>query len=143
MKRTNMWMLATILSCGLLTVSCTDNHDNPVADGPVTNQNIVEESDFSDYIDLNTFAGDDFFRYATGKWMASHPLQKGQERNGCLAEQAELADQFLSDVSKGLYGDAIVSRLVSGFSPASFEADKALLKQKVATIQAADSKEAL
>ena len=40
-----------------------------MAEGPVTDQNIVEESDFSDYIDLNTFAGDDFFRYATGKWM--------------------------------------------------------------------------
>lgn len=143
MKMHNLWMTAAILSCGLLTVSCTDKQDNPVAEGPVTDQNIVEESDFSDYIDLNTFAGDDFFRYATGKWMDSHPLQKGQNRNGCLAEQAELADQFLSDVSKGLYYDEIVSRLVSSFTPASFEADKALLKQKLATIQAADSKETL
>ncbi len=67
MKMHNLWMTAAILSCGLLTVSCTDKQDNPVAEGPVTDQNIVEESDFSDYIDLNTFAGDDFSpRHAPG-----------------------------------------------------------------------------
>ena len=60
MKQRKLWMMAAILTSGLSLSSCQDwvttNDDNPV--NPETGEptNIVENSDFSSYMDVNTRA---------------------------------------------------------------------------------------
>ena len=66
-------MMAAILSCGLAMTSCDDvlnvidNPSEPSGEQGV--ENIIEPSDFADLIDINTYAGDNFYDYAVGRWL--------------------------------------------------------------------------
>ena len=75
MKQRKLWMMAAILTSSLSLSSCLDwvttNDDNPVNPETEEPTNIVENSDFSSYMDVNTYAGDDFYQHAIGKWLAS------------------------------------------------------------------------
>ena len=66
-KTFKLWMLLMLMASGI--VSCVDNYDNPAP--------IVDDKPFSNdkYIDQSVRPGDDFFRYAYGKWLddASQP----------------------------------------------------------------------
>ena len=73
----------TLLALAGLFAACTDmndtNVDNPSIPKGDANRNIVEKSEFSSYIDWQTYAGDDFYRYATGAWQdAATPQGRGK-----------------------------------------------------------------
>ena len=59
-----------LLALAVLFAACSglDNTsvDNPTIPKGDAKRNIVEKSEFSSYIDWKTYAGDDFYRYATG-----------------------------------------------------------------------------
>ena len=68
-------MIAAILSCSFTLTSCLDRADNPSTPTiPTTPTNIIEESDYSSMMDLNTYAGDDFYQYVLGTWIANNPV---------------------------------------------------------------------
>ena len=71
--------MAASLSCNLMLTSCLDEYDNPT-----TPTNINEDSEFSSMIDASTYAGDDFYQYAVGTWLAPNPVptEDGDEAVG-------------------------------------------------------------
>ena len=94
----------SLLALALLFAACS-NIDNTVLDPPSIptvegKQNIVEESEFSSYIDWQTYAGDDFYRYATGAWQDRTTLVGDEGSKGIMQEQGALADAYLKKVYK-------------------------------------------
>ena len=94
----------SLLALALLFAACS-NIDNTVLDTPTIptvegKQNIVEESEFSSYIDWQTYAGDDFYRYATGAWQDRTTLVGDEGSKGIQQEQSALADAYLKNVYK-------------------------------------------
>ena len=94
----------SLLALALLFAACS-NIDNTVLAPPTIptvegKQNIVEESEFSSYIDWQTYAGDDFYRYATGAWQDRTTLVGDERSKGILQEQSALADAYLKKVYK-------------------------------------------
>ena len=94
----------SLLALALLFAACS-NMDNTVLDTPTIptvegKQNIVEESEFSSYIDWQTYAGDDFYRYATGAWQDRTTLVGDESCKGILQEQSALVDAYLKKVYK-------------------------------------------
>ena len=81
MKRSNLWMLATILACGLLMASCIDERiDNPSTTEP-------EKPSAKDpgkwWIDENNMdktvnPGDNFFMYCNGSWWKNTTIPQGK-----------------------------------------------------------------
>ena len=81
MKRSNLWMLATILACGLLMASCIDEQiDNPSTTEP-------EKPSAKDpgkwWIDENNMdksvnPGDNFFMYCNGSWWKNTTIPQGK-----------------------------------------------------------------
>ena len=69
MKKIQLLTLTASLSCSLTLTSCLDEYDNPT-----TPTNINEDSEFSSMIDASTYAGDDFYQYAVGTWLAQNPV---------------------------------------------------------------------
>ena len=71
MKKVNLWMLVTILFCGLTLSSCTDDDDvaanRPEPDGPSAVDNGTWK-DLSQYMDTSVNPGDDFFMYCNGTY---------------------------------------------------------------------------
>lgn len=129
--KSKLSMLAAILSCGFLLTSCKDvagTDDNPVNPEPATPTNIVEQTDFSSYIDMNTYAGDDFYRYAVGKWLAENPLGD-KSANGTLAQQSNNTNDFLASLATST--DEVISRLRNDFNVSSVTSDLAIVKEKV------------
>ena len=82
----------SLLALALLFAACS-NIDNTVLDTPTIptvagKQNIVEESEFSSYIDWQTYAGDDFYRYAISRGRRKQGHNAGAERaGGCLSQK--------------------------------------------------------
>ena len=75
MKKIQLLTLAASLSCSLTLTSCLDEYDNPTTPTtPTTPTNINEDSEFSSMIDASTYAGDDFYQYAVGTWLAPNPV---------------------------------------------------------------------
>ena len=63
MKKLNLWMLATILFCGLTLTSCKDD-DDVVSNVPAKDV----WTELSQYMDTSVNPGDDFFMYCNGTW---------------------------------------------------------------------------
>ena len=63
MKKLNLWMLATILFCGLTLTSCKDDDD---VFSNVPAKDVWTE--LSQYMDTSVNPGDDFFMYCNGTW---------------------------------------------------------------------------
>ena len=141
--KSKLWMVAAIITCGLLLTSCTDvtgNDDNPVGPvnpEPTTPTNIVEPSDFSSYIDMNTYAGDDFYQYAVGKWLADNPLEVRETENGTNAQHRKNKENFLSSLKSS--ADEVIRRLRNDFSPSSTSSDLAILKDRIKSISSIKS----
>jgi len=57
-------------------------------------QNIVERSEFSNLIDWQTYAGDDFYRYATGAWQDRTTTAPGRSK-GTLQDQSDLTEAYV------------------------------------------------
>jgi predicted metalloendopeptidase len=128
---------------GLAFYSCKE--DNPVlpektpdTPQPEEAKNISEKSDFESYIDMDTYAGDDFYQYAVGKWLQNNPLKEKENRNGPHGDMVVAMENFI--YSQALNSeDEVLKRLNSDFSASTKDADLALLKQKLADIYAISS----
>ena len=142
-KRNHLWMIAAILTCGLMTTGCVES-DNP-AGGDSNSQytNIVEPSFFASNIDMNTYAGDNFYEYATGQWLDNHPLKAMESSNGSLAEQSAKTNEFYEAIEGMADKDPVIARLKADFDDTQEVADKEMLKDKLDLIDAAADGEAL
>ena len=142
MKQRKLWMMAAILTSGLSLSSCQDwvttNDDNPVNPETEEPTNIVENSDFSSYMDVNTYAGDDFYQHAIGKWLAEHPLKFLETENGTNSEQSEQTEAFKSSL-KTMTDDEVIKRLKDDYNISTKASDLEILKGKVAAINAVTS----
>ena len=152
MKKQSLWMMAAILNCGLAMTSCDDVLnviDNPSEpSGEQGIENIIEPSDFADLIDINTYAGDNFYDYAVGRWLDEHPLKKGQHSNGTMADQIDAAKAFINMLSSDDYGektgtDEVITALHDDYKATEYDDDLAVLKATLAKIDGAKTKEAL
>ena len=100
----NQWKaLALGLCAAIVTGACSDSVNTGIPTPAIpksgVGKNIVENSEFSSYIDWQTYAGDDFYRYATGAWQDRTTL--GNERSkGILQEQSDLVEAYLNKVYK-------------------------------------------
>ena len=87
---------------------------------------------------MSTYAGDDFYQYAVGKWLQDNPLKDGENRNGPIGEQIAIETGFVT--SQALTpDDEVVKRLLTDYNDSTKEADLALLKQNLADIYAVKS----
>ena len=89
MKKNSQWMMAAILSCGLMLTACVDNTDNPVQpqgpSGPAANETYENEA----WMDRNTKPGDNFYEFAMGTWL----LTVGESDPGYIfGEGSKFAD---------------------------------------------------
>lgn len=144
MKKRFLWMLAAILTTGLTLTSCTDKADNPADSGTTPqsdNGNIMEPSDFASYMDMKTYAGDDFYQYAVGKWLADNPLTGDEKSNGTNAQQSVNADNFLLSLEKRGDSDEVLKYLIDAYDTGSQQADLKVLREKLATIDAVKSRD--
>ena len=144
--------MAAILNCGLAMTSCddvlniVDNPSEPSGEQGV--ENIVEPSDFADLIDINTYAGDNFYDYAVGRWLDEHPLKKGQYNNGTMADQIDAAKAFINMLSSDDYGektgtDEVITALHDDYKAKEYADDVDMLQATLAKIDGAKTKEAL
>jgi predicted metalloendopeptidase len=126
----------TLLALAALFAACSDmndtNVDNPSIPKGDANRNIVEKSEFSSYIDWQTYAGDDFYRYATGAWQDATDLgDRGSV--GTQQEQEIIMNEFIEKVCKG--GCPLVQRLVTQYKGTEdYRADQQKVKDKLADI---------
>ena len=126
----------TLLALAGLFAACTDmndtNVDNPSIPKGDGNRNIVEKSEFSSYIDWQTYAGDDFYRYATGAWQDAADLGD-KESVGTQQEQEIIMNEFIEKVCKG--GCPLVQRLFTQYKGTEdYRADQQKVKDKLADI---------
>ena len=79
-KRLHLWILAVVLT------SCTDYIDNPV---------VTDDKPFSYdlYMDKSVRPGDDFFRYACGKWIDDTSIPSLYDQ--ATQKMMEVTDQLL------------------------------------------------
>ena len=143
-------MMAAILTYGLMMVSCADSiDDNPTNPSDESeSENIIEPSVFADLMDINTYAGDNFYGYAVGRWLDEHPLKDDEYNNGTMAAQEKVSTAFLKMLSGKDYGektgtDEVITALHQDFSATEYADDKAVLKAKLAKIDGATTKDAL
>ena len=134
---TAMLMLAGIFTWSLM--SCTD--DDEIYLQYNEHQNIVETSELTPYMDVNTFAGDDFYQYAVGKWLAENPLRPGEGYNGTSYIFDQKSANFLDDVKAIIASDEVFQRLKNDYDPSTGAADLNLLMQKLAAVDAVTTKE--
>ena len=125
-----------LLALAALCAACSglDNTsvDNPTIPKDDVKQNIVEKSEFSSYIDWQTYAGDDFYRYATGAWQDATDLG---DRNvvGTQFVQNDMTEEFIEKISKG--GCPMLQRLITQYKGTEdSRADKQKVKDKLADI---------
>lgn len=126
----------TLLALAALFAACSDmndtNVDNPSIPKGDANRNIVEKSEFSSYIDWQTYAGDDFYRYATGAWQDAADLGD-RESVGTQQKQDIIMEEFIVKVCKG--GCPLVQRLVTQYKGTEdYRADQQKVKDKLADI---------
>lgn len=134
----NLWKALSLCLCAvLLNTACSDDNepepDNTVPEwSPKTN--IVEQSAFASFIDWQTYAGNDFYRYATGAWQDRTTIKPG-EREGIIQEQSRIVKAYLKKVyTEG--GVPEFTRLFQAYSKANQTADKNKVCQKLANIDA-------
>ena len=126
----------TLLALAGLFAACSDmndtNVDNPSIPKGDANRNIVEKSEFSSYIDWQTYAGDDFYRYATGAWQDATDLgDRGSV--GTQQEHEIIMEEFIEKVCKG--GCPLVQRLITQYKGTEdYRADQQKVKDKLADI---------
>ena len=128
------------LSVAIATVSllsaCSDKSDlgpyTSAVPKPGVKQNIEEKTDYYSNIDWQTYAGDDFYRYATGAWQDATDLgDRGSV--GTQQKQDIIMDEFMKKVCKG--GCPLVQRLVTQYKGTEdYRADQQKVKDKLADI---------
>ena len=142
MKKTNLWMMAAILTCSLTLASCAKEDNAAGGDAQGGEElNIEEPTDFAKYIDPKVYVGDNFYSYAVGKWQDENPVIGSTNRNGTFHEQWLNMQEFLGKVTSPDSKDEVVMRLYDTYDKKGFENDQKVLKAKLAEIDAVDTKE--
>lgn len=152
MKRlSHRWWIGIVV-CGLLSVTSCVRDDDSANDGPEVTPgsetlNIQEKSEFDDYINMETYAGDDFYQYATGKWLKNNPLKAGQETNGTMADDLALSNAFMEklikDAADGTTQDPLLRQLYSDWNATTMDAAKKSLKAVMKGIDDVSTMEAM
>ena len=92
------------LALAVLFAGCSDIntvYDNPITPKSGHEANIVENSQYGGYIDWQTYAGDNFCRYATGAWQDATDLG-GRNVIGTQCLQNDLELEFTkNDIRRG------------------------------------------
>ena len=133
MKKNLLWLFAALVSCVFLYTACSDD-DPDIGPEPVPSdkENIQEASAFSSEIDMATYAGDDFYQYAVGKWIQDNPVptKDGDVRTGITIDQANAATEALAEITvKG--ENQIAFTLLNAYDNADLTADSTLLMNKI------------
>lgn len=137
MKKT-LWKALSLCLCAvLLNTACSDEDEFERDNGTTrfsTKANNVEPSSFSNYIDWQTYVGNDFYRYATGAWQDRTTIKPGG-CEGTNQEQSKMTKAYLKKVyTEG--GVPEFTRLFQAYSKANQTADKNKVRQKLANIDA-------
>ena len=128
--------LSVAIAAMSLIAACSDKSDlgpyTSAVPKPGVKQNIEEKTDYYSNIDWQTYAGDDFYRYATGAWQdATDPGDKGAV--GTQHMQEIIMDEFLKKASNG--GCPQLQRLITQYKGMEdYSADKQKVKAKLADI---------
>lgn len=132
MKKIQLLTLAASLLCCLILNACID-----VTDNPTTPTNINEESAFSSEIDASTYAGDDFYQYALGTWLAQNPVptESGDSAVGTMNTQIDNVTEALADILDDDQ-NAILSALFNAYSQETLKADSTTLMKKLEEVDA-------
>ena len=149
-KKLTLVLWTVTLVCGLTSVtSCTDD-DNAQDGGQGTaaeGMNIQEKSQFDSYIDMKTYAGDDFYNYATGTWRSNNPLKEGQHQNGTQSEQEASSKAFLAKIvqetADGSTQDPLLKQLYTDWNAMTMDAAKQHLKAVLKSIDDVATLEAM
>ena len=149
-KKLTLVLWTVTLVCGLTSVtSCTDD-DNAQDGGQGTaaeGMNIQEKSQFDSYIDMKTYAGDDFYNYATGTWRSNNPLKEGQHQNGTQSEQEAFSKAFLAKIvqetADGSTQDPLLKQLYTDWNAMTMDAAKQHLKAVLKSIDDVATLEAM
>jgi len=129
MKKIQILTLAASLSCSLTLTSCLDVYDNP-ANTPPTNIN--EDSEFISMIDAGTYAGDDFYQYVLGTWIAQNPVPTKDEDESIGTNDTQSANSFAA--LKGIITggrNKIATALYNAYSHQTLKADSIALMKKL------------
>ena len=107
MKRTaDFWLLAAILSCGLLMTSCS------VEDVPVASATDPLPFPMDAYKDRSVSPGDDFYMYCNGGWIAENPVPEGASESSIYIDGETMNkkryDEMMAEepLFKRLFNDA-------------------------------------
>ena len=107
MKRTaDFWLLAAILSCGLLMTSCS------VEDVPVASATDPLPFPIDAYKDRSVSPGDDFYMYCNGGWIAENPVPEGASESSIYIDGETMNkkryDEMMAEepLFKRLFNDA-------------------------------------
>ena len=143
MKKKCIWMIAAILSCSFTLTSCLDRADNPSTPTiPTIPTNIIEESDYSSMMDLNTYAGDDFYQYVLGTWIANNPVPTEDDdvAIGTNEDQAFKTFEALAQIIDGEKNE-ITSALLKSYSQETLKDDSTALMKKLEEVDAIENKD--
>lgn len=137
-KKKNLWKAFGLCLCAVMVnTACSDENDmEPDYEIPIwsSNTNIVEPSDFADYIDWKTYAGNNFYRYATGAWQDRTTIKPGESK-GTIQEQIKLVNAYINKMcTEG--GNADFARLFQAYSKDNQAVDRNKVCQKLADIDA-------
>lgn len=149
-KTLNIRLWAAILACGLVGVTSCTNDDN-ISDGgqgtAAEGMNVQEKSQFDSYIDMKTYAGDDFYNYATGTWRSNNPLKEGQHQNGTQSEQDGVSKAFLAkmvqEAADGTTQDPLLKQLYTDWNAMTADVVKQRVKAVLKSIDDVTTREAM
>lgn len=132
MKKIQLLTMAASLLCCLILNACVD-----VTDNPVIPTNINEASVFSSEIDASTYAGDDFYQYALGTWLAQNPVptESGDSAVGTNNTQIDNVTEALADIIDDDQ-NAILNALFNAYSQETLKADSTTLMKKLEEVDA-------
>lgn len=127
--------LFVALAAASLFTACSDTISPNIAtpDMPQgVKKNIVENAELAGYIDWQTYAGDDFYRYATGAWQDRTTVEPGKSK-GTLQLQAKLVSDYLKSVCREGTVPAL-SRIFQAYKSTDKAKDMLTLQAKLNSI---------
>lgn len=128
--------LSVAIAAVSLISACSDSNNSSIPTPAIpkrgVTRNIEEKTQYASYIDWQTYAGDDFYRYATGAWQDATDL--GDRRSkGTQQKQDNAENEFPKKASEG--GCPQLQRLFTQYKGAEDNnADRKKVKDKLADI---------
>ena len=128
--------LSVAIAAVSLISACSDSNNSSIPTPAIpkrgVTRNIEEKTQYASYIDWQTYAGDDFYRYATGAWQDATDL--GDRRSkGTQQKQDNAENEFPKKVCEG--GCPLLQKLFTQYKGAEDNnADRKKVKDKLADI---------